>query len=249
MSTETMIAAAESTLGMAGRPNTITRDYASRDGQEYATAAWCDEGVTYWARQSGEYQAVCFGTDYAYTPSHAQRFADAGQWHAGAGGIQRGDVVFFSWSGGTTIDTIEHVGLVTEADGATVYTVEANTGDIVARRVRTAGVIVGYGRPQYTSATPAAPAPAPSTPSSGPAWPGEYLRQQTPMIHDNTARTWQQRMHDRGWNITVDGWYGPASAAICRQFQADSSAHGWPLTADGIVGPATWAATWNRPIS
>ena len=96
---------------------------------------------------------------------------------------------------------------------------------------------------------PPTPTPAPTPKPSGPAWPGEYLRVQSPMLHDGYVVNWQQRMHDRGWPITVDGFYGPASAAICRQFQQDSTAHGWPLTADGIVGPATWAAAWNRPVS
>jgi hypothetical protein len=75
---------------------------------------------------------------------------------------------------------------------------------------------------------------------AGPAWPGEYLSVRTPMLHDDTTRTWQQRMHDRGWNIAVDGWYGSASAAVCKAFQTEKS-----LTADGVVGPATWSAAFR----
>jgi murein L,D-transpeptidase YcbB/YkuD len=56
-------------------------------------------------------------------------------------------------------------------------------------------------------------------------------------------------MHDRGWKLTVDGWYGSESETVCKQFQADSTAHGWPLTVDGVVGQATWKATWGRPVS
>ncbi|GAA2266250.1 MULTISPECIES: GH25 family lysozyme [Kitasatospora] len=73
------------------------------------------------------------------------------------------------------------------------------------------------------------------TPDPGPAWPGEYLHLQSPMQHDASVRIWQQRMADRGWRIAVDGWYGPASAAVCRQFQSEKG-----LQVDGIVGPATW---------
>jgi hypothetical protein len=93
------------------------------------------------------------------------------------------------------------------------------------------------------------PAPAAPQGGNGPAFPGEYLQVQSPTLHDANVQTWQARMRQRGWSIAVDGWYGPASAAVCRQFQADSSAHGWPLAADGVVGPATWAAAWNRPVS
>ncbi|MGF1426837.1 GH25 family lysozyme [Kitasatospora sp. LaBMicrA B282] len=81
-------------------------------------------------------------------------------------------------------------------------------------------------------------------PPAGPAWPGEYLRLQTPMLHDGNVRTWQQQMHDRGWPLGVDGWYGQQSQTVCRQFQQEKG-----LTVDGIVGPATWAASWNDPVT
>ncbi|MFI9274248.1 GH25 family lysozyme [Kitasatospora sp. NPDC052896] len=93
------------------------------------------------------------------------------------------------------------------------------------------------------------PTQTPTPQPTGPAWPGEYLSVRTPMLHDGNVQTWQQRMRDRGWAITVDGWYGPDSASICRQFQQDSTAHGWPLAVDGVVGPDTWRATWQRPVS
>ncbi|GAA1994133.1 GH25 family lysozyme [Kitasatospora viridis] len=91
--------------------------------------------------------------------------------------------------------------------------------------------------------------PAQPAPPTGPAWPGEDLSLRQPLLHDANVRTWQQRIHDRGWPITVDGWYGPQSKSVCEQFQQDSSAHGWPLTVDGIVGQQTWNATWQRPVS
>ncbi|GAA1977494.1 peptidoglycan-binding protein [Kitasatospora viridis] len=247
MSLDSMIQTAEQSLGLSGRPNALTNDYASREGQEYAAAPWCDEAVTEWARQSGNFAAVCPSSqDYAYTVAHAQAFADAGQWHSGIDGIQAGDIAFFNWEGNLTVAGIEHVGVVTGTSGAYALTIEGNTGDVCARRVRGANVIVGYGRPPYASAVPAlAPAPLPG----GPEWPGEYLRLQSSMEHDDNVRTWQQHMHDRGWSIAVDGWYGQQSDSICRQFQQDSTAHGWPLAVDGVVGPATWDATWRRPVS
>lgn len=83
------------------------------------------------------------------------------------------------------------------------------------------------------------------------AFPGRLLvaRTGSGMLHGTDVSTWQARMRTRGWPITVDGWYGPASASTCRQFQQDSTAHGWPLAEDGIVGQQTWRATWQRPIS
>lgn len=60
----------------------------------------------------------------------------------------------------------------------------------------------------------------------------------------DAVRTWQERMRHRGWRITVDGAYGPASAAVARAFQAEKG-----LRVDGIVGPATWSASWAAPIT
>lgn len=87
------------------------------------------------------------------------------------------------------------------------------------------------------------PQPAPTPKPTGPAWPGRYLRN---YLTGSDVRQWQQRMHDRGWSITVDGCFGDPvnrtsqSDKVCRQFQAEKG-----LTVDGIVGPDTWAACFR----
>ena len=63
-----MVRAAERSLGLAGRPNTITRWYSQRNGPVFATAPWCNQSITYWANASGNAGPVCFGRDYAYGP-------------------------------------------------------------------------------------------------------------------------------------------------------------------------------------
>ncbi|MFE9421663.1 N-acetylmuramoyl-L-alanine amidase [Kitasatospora sp. NPDC006697] len=112
------------------------------------------------------------------------------------------------------------------------------------------------GDPLYAWVQAGAPRPGGGSVASGggggtsaPPWPGEYLRLQQPLLHDGNVRTWQQRMADRGWPLTVDGWYGAQSKAVCEQFQQDSTAHGWLLTVDGVVGEQTWNAAWQRPVS
>ncbi|WP_405016424.1 peptidoglycan-binding protein [Kitasatospora sp. NBC_00070] len=82
--------------------------------------------------------------------------------------------------------------------------------------------------------------PAPPA-DSGPPFPGRTLRNYT---QGEDVRTWQARMRQRGWSIDVDGKFGPASAAVARQFQAEKG-----LTADGLVGPLTWRAAWAAPIT
>ena len=96
-----------------------------------------------------------------------------------------------------------------------------------------------------SAATPPAAKPAPAKPSTpkAPAFPGTLLRY-PPATRHASVRTWQTQMRARGWKITVDGVYGPASKTICQQFQREKK-----LKADGIVGPATWRATWESPIT
>lgn len=58
------------------------------------------------------------------------------------------------------------------------------------------------------------------------------------------VRTWQARMVARGWVLSVDQQYGPASERVCRQFQAEKR-----ITVDGLVGPNTWSAAWTSPVT
>ncbi|MFI9600316.1 CHAP domain-containing protein [Streptomyces sp. NPDC052043] len=159
MSVDSMIAQMERWLG-TGEPNLIQQWYRDRNGSAYAyNFPWCNATITRAAVDAGEYEAVCFGTDYAYTVAHAARFKAAGQWHAmtngiKASGIRRGDVVFFDWGGSSEIGTIDHVGIVTgvSSDHRYVYTIEGNTARLCARRVRTVHEIAGFGRPKYKAA-------------------------------------------------------------------------------------------------
>ncbi|MGW7100417.1 peptidoglycan-binding protein [Streptomyces sp. NPDC054838] len=156
MSLETMIAQAEKSLGL-GEPNFIQDWYRERNGADYSgNFAWCDAAITYWATQAGEREGVLFDTDYAYTVAHAARFREAGQWTAmtngiAASGIRRGDIVFFDWDGSSEIGAIDHVGIVTSVSGGTVYTIEGNTANVCARRVRGVETIAGFGRPRYSA--------------------------------------------------------------------------------------------------
>lgn len=56
---------------------------------------------------------------------------------------------------------------------------------------------------------------------------------------DHVVTTVQQRLKDRGWNVALDGIFGPATDRVVRAFQREKG-----LTVDGIVGPRTWQALW-----
>ena len=159
MTAAAMLATARADIGLHGRPNKITLEYAGRNGSYFASAAWCDQSITYWARHSGTADAVLPGGDRAYTVWHAQDGDRLGRWHAGTvGNIRRharpGAIVFFDWGGSDTIGRIDHVGLIEKVlpDGR-VQTIEANTGTAaggaVMRRVRAASVIAGFWNPDY----------------------------------------------------------------------------------------------------
>jgi len=93
--------------------------------------------------------------------------------------------------------------------------------------------------------TPApTPTPVPQVPqmpvNNYPAFPA-YLRKGSKGVY---VRQSQQKLRDRGWNIAVDGDFGPATDKIVRQFQKEKG-----LTVDGIVGPATWKAIFTSPVT
>jgi hypothetical protein len=81
--------------------------------------------------------------------------------------------------------------------------------------------------------------PPPPPPPSGPPFPGRLMSRTSPMMHGDDVRQVQARLRERGWTIDVDGWFGPQTDDIVRQFQRN---HG--LVVDGIVGPITWRALW-----
>lgn len=54
------------------------------------------------------------------------------------------------------------------------------------------------------------------------------------------VRAWQTQMNKLGYQIKIDGRYGPQSAGAAHALQAKKG-----LLVDGIVGPQTWRATFG----
>lgn len=234
-SAKAQIASARKLLGM-GEPNKVQKWYRKRNGSAYSgNFAWCDANVTYEAVDSGNYQQVCFGKDYAYTVAHAAKFAAKGQWHTDVKGIRAGDIVFYDWGGSNSRSKIDHVGVVEYVSGGAVHTIEGNTSDKCLRRVRDRSTIVGYGRPKYgagSSSTPAKPASA-----------GKYvlkrvLKRKSPMMHGPDVKRLQKKV-----GASADGWFGPKTDAKVKAFQKKHKLH-----LDGDVGANTAKAlgwTWR----
>lgn len=151
-----MLAAARKSLGLSGRPNYVTRDYARRHGADFLDAAWCDMSITYWARVSGNTGAVLPEGDRAYTVWHAEDGKALGRWFPGTAAAikahaEPGAIVFFDWAGSDVIGAIDHVGIVEKVlpDGR-IQTIEGNTDNACKRRIRSASVIAGFWNPPYT---------------------------------------------------------------------------------------------------
>jgi|GEM_PF-1096821 len=115
---------------------------------------WCAMFVSWCANQS----SISTST----IPKHASCdvgkdwFKNKGLWEnskykGGSYTPKKGDIIYFSSTSNMNDST--HVGIVTSASSTTVYTIEGNTSDQVARKSYSLGykTILGYGIPTYTT--------------------------------------------------------------------------------------------------
>lgn len=136
-----VIRIADSKVGQYGATNEFTSWYGGGIG----AGEWCDIFVSWVFGQAGQLSAI--GGKFALTTAHAAWFKSQGRWGTTP---QPGALAFFSWSGGKSISSIDHVGIATDSgNGSTVSTVEGNTGNNqVATRVRSMNNVVGFGYPK-----------------------------------------------------------------------------------------------------
>ena len=104
---------------------------------------WCACFVSWCANECGLIENGSV-PKFAYCPSGIQWFKDAGRWRERGYEPQPGDIIFFDWGGDGVSD---HVGIVESCDGATVFTIEGNSGDACQRNSYDIGSasIMGYG--------------------------------------------------------------------------------------------------------
>lgn len=202
-------------------------------------AAWCDCFVDWLFYR-------CFGRDLAkqmlcgdfddYTVNSAQLYKNAGRWVTVP---KKGYQIFFRNDSG-----ICHTGIVYKVSGGTVYTVEGNSSDQVAKRSYDMGNsrIAGYGMPKYAlaSGVPAMPVPT----SQGRVGTctvvlGEYIQG----CVDGEIKSIQRLLNGKGYKgkdgkkLTVDGEFGENTAYAIEQLQRKAGLKNinW-----GTVSSRTW---------
>ena len=108
---------------------------------------WCACFVSWCADQCGYIEAGVI-PKFSLCSAGMEWFESRGQFMDGSYVPASGDLVFFDWKNDGSID---HVGIVESVVDGTIYTIEGNSGDKVARRSYPIGYgqIVGYGVPAY----------------------------------------------------------------------------------------------------
>jgi hypothetical protein len=226
-------------------------------------APYCAMAISYWtwtaAHANGEkspLEGIQSPLGNAYCPyfiSAAKRGYNGLAWHDDVHADSIGAVAQLVLFDFEKTGVAGHVGIIERmVDRHSFYTIEANTssgnsgsqsnGGGVYRRLRRddAGYVLGYVSVPFGAGAAPTPAPKPTIPAGAPAWPGRALHLTTPLMHGNDVSLFQGRMHQRGWDIDVDGFWGEQSDLVTRQFQ-----HQKGLLIDGVVGPATWTAVFR----
>lgn len=185
-------------------------------------APWCDAFVDFVILQMcshfgyGETTArkVLCGDFDDYTYNSVNLYKKAGRWSQTP---HRGDQIFFGGSG--------HTGIVTAVESGIVKTIEGNKSDEVRRGSYSVNSpsIIGYGRPRYDLIT------------------GQMTAEDMPLIKRGSkceaVKKLQQILNTKGYKLSVDGDFGPATEAAVKAYQKANH-----LEVDGEAGEKTWAS-------
>lgn len=215
---EKFVSVAESQIGYHEGNNNNTK-YGAWYGLNYNP--WCAMFVSWCAAQAGILYSVV--PRYCYCPYGVNEYQSIGRFSSRNSGYipKRGDVIFYQEGGVSS-----HTGIVTGVSGNTVYTVEGNTSDMVARRTHNLNdtYILGYGmcsgNGSFSSLT--------------------MLRIGS---KGEAVRHIQNLLISRGYSCGAsgaDGDFGQGTYnAICAFQEANR------LDVDGVVGSQTWNALYG----
>ncbi len=138
--------------------------------------------------------------------------------------LQRGDIVFFDWTGEQT--GFNHVGIVDHRDNSYVYTIEGNTNNSVLRRKRKRQYVSHAYRPTYAAGGGETKA----------------VQIELPVLKNGSkgfeVRTLQRLLKSYGYSLRpygIDGDFGAITEQRLREYQRKQK-----LTESGETDQATW---------
>jgi len=230
-------------IGYSEGPNNWTKYAAATDGGQYQYQAWCGTFL----RWATNVRCGMNEPSSVWTPGGADAYARMNRW-APRNAPSVGAIVYFDWGQSQTRSRIDHVGIVeTVGGGGSIITIEGNTSDgnwsnggAVMRRTRSLAFVVGYGLPQYDTATPVPP------PNVDWAAVRRYAAAQ--LLADGVGNIRLIRLGSRGTDVTLwqralnlvgdaklatDGEFGQATLRATIDFQRWTGLR----SVDGIVGP------------
>ena len=88
--------------------------------------------------------------------------------------------------------------------------------------------------------------PAVAHSGHAPAFAGHVLSAADVHSRRSDVAAWQARMAARGWDVAVDGHFGPQSAGVAARFTAEKRLRG---VHPGTVNAVAWSAAWTLAIS
>lgn len=227
-------------IGTSGRPNTFSRAYAAIHGSEFASAAWCLMFVWWCAKKVGALKSVFPKGDRAYTPWYANDLYSDTVWHSGTvANIETyaypGCPILFDWGGSNDRPMVDHVGFVKKKlGGGRLVTVEGNTSDMVAYRVRGADVIAGFGTPKFDK---------PVIKVLTNKWPyGAGVVMVKGWENSKGCAKVQGAINALGYSpkLMTDGDFGTKTENAIKWYQKKNG-----LQVDGVVGPITWRSLFS----
>lgn len=216
-----IVARANETLGM-------TRDQLGMSG----SYAWCAHYVSNILRYVG------IGNMYDLSCTRLQyKMAASDEWDEPDGHPEPGDIIFFDWDHAVEDLPLDHVGIVISCVNGIVTYINGNGSSSVRVTKQTISVnnpTVAYWMRYVGEDTKEANPPVnPEVPKKKMCT--VELEQLSRGCESASVETAQNLLADLGYDIDVDGQFGPNTEEFVKKFQKLNK-----LNADGVIGPLTW---------